>query len=398
MTHPLPDRPRRSDSPLARRAQHVMPGGITRSTVYVPPHPPYAVSGSGAVLTDHLGNQLIDCNNNYTSLIHGHSHPAIETAAMSAIRTGSAFGLPTRSEIEFAELLSQRTGFEKWRFCNSGTEAVLMLVRAARAHTGRQKIVRFAGSYHGTGDELASANTPGVPSWIEKSVLELPQGDLPALENAFAVHGDDIAVVLIDLLPNRAGLTPAEPAYIERLQSIARRYGALVAVDEVISFRLCLGGLHTEYPVQPDLISTGKLIGGGFPVGAVGGRREVLDSFDPTRTRPVMWGGTFTANPVTMAAGHVALQLYDQTAVTTLNARGNRLRADLRDAGVDTNGHGSLIRILSNDTPALWWALYDLGVLAGSNGLLSLSTAMTDEQIDSIHAAVVAAATTPAVR
>ncbi|MFC8178832.1 aspartate aminotransferase family protein [Rhodococcus sp. NPDC057297] len=389
MTHVLPDGLPGIESTLARRAHHVLPGGVTRSTVFVPPHPPYAVSGTGAVLTDNLGNELIDCNNNYTSLIHGHSRPEVETAAIDAIRNGSAFGLPTEGEVIFAETLFERTGFEKWRFCNSGTEANLMLARAARAYTGRQKIVRFTGSYHGTGDEFASTTTAGIPQSVSNSVIELPQGDINALRGAFERHGDDIAVVLIDLMPNRAGLTPADPDYVRDLQTAARNAGSLVAVDEVISFRLGYRGLHATYPIEPDLMSLGKLIGGGFPVGAIGGRRGVLECFDPRRTKSVLWGGTFTANPVTVAAGLATLDLYDEAAVSELNARGDKLRTELLEAGVRVRGQGSLIRILHDDTAALWWSLYERGVLAGSNGLLSLSTAITERQLEHVRSAVV---------
>lgn len=379
---------RSGDAELIGRARRVLPGGITRSTVFVPPHPPYAARGSGPLVHDESGNTVIDCNNNYTSLIHGHAHPVITEAVSKVIPEGSAFGLPTRSEVALADRLAQRTGQARWRFCNSGTEAVLMLIRAARAHTGRDLIVRFEGSYHGTGDEVVGSHALGVPRRIEDSVLVLPQGDRRALTDAFDSHGRQIAAVLIDLIPNRAGLHPADPDFVHELRELTTRHGALLAVDEVISFRLRPGGFHHAYEIEPDLISLGKVIGGGFPAGAVGGSAEVLSSFDPGVNGAVMWGGTFSANPVTMTAGLAALDLYDAVEVDQLNARGDRLRETLMDDGVLVRGSGSLLRIATNHPAELWWRLYERGVLAGTNGLIALSTAMTSEHVDHIRHAV----------
>lgn len=372
---------------VADRARRVLPGGNTRTTVFVPPHPPYAVRGEGAIVTDDTGHEVVDCNNNYTSLIHGHAHPEVLDEAIAAARRGTAFGLPTASEVALAEDLRERTGIEQWRFCNSGTEAVLMLLRAARAHTGRDLVVRFEGSYHGAGDALVAPDAPGV---VPGSVLVLPQRDLGALTDAMREHGERVAAVLIDLMPNRAGLVPADPAYVTALRDLTRRYGALLAVDEVITFRLGYGGLHREYGVQPDLVSVGKVIGGGFPVGAIGGRAEVLAPFVPG-PGAVAWGGTFSANPVTMAAGRTALRLYGPAEIAELNRRGDALRFRLREAGVPVHGSGSLLRLVAPDPARLWWALYRRGVLAGTNGLLALSTAMTGEHVDRVAEAVVAA-------
>jgi glutamate-1-semialdehyde 2,1-aminomutase len=341
------------------------------------------------VVVDENGHSVIDCNNNYTSLIHGHANAEILDAAFAAARQGTAFGLPTRYEVDMAEYLSERTGIQQWRFCNSGTEAVLMMLRAARAHTGRDLIIRFEGSYHGTGDEVSDQRSPGLSASTRQSVIVIPQGDLQALTDTMRRVGDTTAAILIDLIPNRAGLQPAEPEFVNELRKLADRHGALLAIDEVISLRLHWGGFHKHYGVRPDLISAGKIIGGGFPAGALGGSSEILKSFRPGGGRSVMWGGTFTANPVTMAAGLTAMQLYDKAAVADLNAAGNHLRTRLQSAGVPVNGHGSLLRLQTTDMPSLWWKLYDHGVLTGTNGLLALSTAMTEDNLRHIHDAVV---------
>jgi glutamate-1-semialdehyde 2,1-aminomutase len=369
---------------LFARARAVMPGGNTRSTLFVAPHPPYAVSGSGAEVVDSDGHRTIDCNNNYTALIHGHADSEILAAATDAAARGSAFGLPTAYEVEMAELLRSRTGLQRWRFCNSGTEAVMMLLRGARAYTGRDLIVRFEGSYHGTYDGVVGGQAAGVPNAVADTFLVLPQDDIEALDAAMRAHGHQVAAVFIDLMPNRAGLHPVSAEFVRRAAELAAEHGALLAVDEVITFRLGAAGLHRRYGITPDLVSLGKVIGGGFAVGALGGRADVLDTFSPLGDGAVSWGGTFSANPVTMAAGLVALRKFTDSHIDALNAHGDRLRETLTEAGIEVRGSGSLLRIATSDTKRLWWNLYRAGVLAGTNGLLALSTAMTDEHLDAI--------------
>ncbi|MCW2499219.1 MAG: hemL [Frankiales bacterium] len=373
---------------LRDRARQVMPGGNTRSTLFVSPHPPYAVKGVGCRVVDAQGHEVIDCNNNYTALLHGHAHPELVSVAQAAVAEGSAFGLPTESEVAFAELLRDRTGLPSWRFCNSGTEAVMMAVRGARAYTGRDLIVRFSGSYHGTYDAVVDVSAPGVPGDVKDSVLTLPQGDEPAFREAMRLHGSTVAAVLIDLMPNRAGLRPAAQPFVDLVRAETTKHGALLVIDEVITLRLGLGGLQRQYGVVPDMTTVGKIIGGGFPAGGVGGRREVLDAFSPLGQGTVSWGGTFSANPVTMRTGAAALRMFNQAALDALNARGDGLRTRLQERGVKVSGSGSLVRLLLADAEPAWWRLYERGVLVGTNGLMALSTAMDDADVDAVHDAV----------
>lgn len=378
--------------PLADRARAVMPAGNTRTTVFVPPTPPFAQSGSGAWVTDQLGHRVIDCNNNYTALIHGHADPHVLDAVSGVIGSGTAFGLPTATEVALAEHLAERTSLDRWRFSNSGTEAVMTALRGARAYTGRDKILRFSGSYHGTTDAVVDAAAPGVPHSISESVVVVEQGDQAGFDAALAAHGDDLAAVLIDLMPNRAGLRPADPEFVSHVRSATSARGILMIVDEVITFRLGVGGLHSTYEIEPDLVTLGKVIGGGFPVGALGGRAEVMDVFNPTASRSVGWGGTFSANPITMTAGLVALQHYGAEQVAALNRLGDDLRARLTSLGVAVSGRGSLSRIRESVDPGeLWWRLYQSGVMAGTNGLLALSTPMTNDDVVLIADAVATA-------
>jgi glutamate-1-semialdehyde 2,1-aminomutase len=380
------------DEELRRRAEHVMVRGNTRSTLFVAPGPPYAVRGDGAHIVDRAGNRVIDANNNYTSLIHGHGRAEITSAVADMLANGTAFGLPTETEVDLAELLAGRTGHERWRFSNSGTEAVMTAVRAARAFTGRDVLIRFEGSYHGTADSVVSRTAPGVTDGTRADVIELPQGDGEAFERVMAEHGERVAAVLVDLMPNRAGLVPASSEFVALLRRVSREVGALLIIDEVISLRLAVGGLAARYGAEPDLVTAGKIIGGGFPVGAVGGRADVLAVFDPAADRHVGWGGTFSANPVTMTAGRIAMDLFDDASVAALNAKGERVRSALTDAGIAVTGYGSLMRVRETADPhRLWWACYGRGLLIGTNGLIALSTAMQDDTLDHLTSAVVGA-------
>jgi glutamate-1-semialdehyde 2,1-aminomutase len=373
----------------AARARAVMPGGNNRTTLHVPPSPPFAVRGEGCRVTDQLGHVVLDCNNNYTSLIHGHAQPDVIRAATAQAPLGTAFGLPTPHEVALAELLAARTGLPQWRFSNSGSEAVMTAVRAARAHTGRDLLVRFEGSYHGTYDAVVAGSAPGVPAAAAAASLALPQGDRAAVDAVMADRGSQVAAVLLDLMPNRAGLVPADPGFVEHLRAVTRRHGALLVVDEVITFRLAEGGLHTRYGIEPDLVTVGKIIGGGFPVGGVGGSAEVMAVFDPDRPG-VAWGGTFSGNPISMVAGLEAMRRYDPAAVEALNSLGDRLRDTLAGAGVAVSGSGSLARIREDlPGPALWWDFYLAGLLTGTNGLLALSTPMTPEDVDRVAEIIV---------
>jgi glutamate-1-semialdehyde 2,1-aminomutase len=389
---PEPKRPpvdgaRGSDALHARALAH-LPGANTRTTVYVAPHPPYARSGSGYVVWDEDGHELIDLQNNYTSLIHGHAHPGVTAAAVAAIQDGTAFGLPTRHEIALAAELGARVpAGERWRFANSGTEAVMIAIRAARAYTGRDAILRFDGAYHGAYDAVVAAGAPGIPASVAGDVVVAPVGDADALLTALEAHGERLAAVLLDTVPSRAGLRPADPDYVALLRAETERRGILLICDEVLTFRLGLSGAHGRYGLRPDLVTVGKLIGGGFPVGAVGGREDIMAVFDPRRPGAVGHGGTFSANPVTLRAGLAALEWWDESEIQRLNRLGDGLRAALRAQGWTVSGLGSLLRIHAPDPAALWWQLYGAGVLIAVHGLACLSTPMDAAVVERVEAA-----------
>ena len=373
----------RASRALFDRALQCMPGGNTRSTLYVPPSPPYAARGQGWQLEDVDGNRLIDLHGCYTVLVHGHAHPAIVEAATAAVASGTCFGLPSAADIELAEHLQARQpSLERVRFTNSGTEAVMMAVRGARAYTGRDGVLRFEGCYHGSYDVVMADGGRGRPASLEASVISVPWGDARGFVRALEEHGERLACVLMDLMPNRAGLVPASSEFVRLVREETEARGIVWIVDEVITFRLAYGGLQDLYDPVPDLTTLGKIIGGGFPVGAFGGRKDIMGVFDPRQPAAVDHGGTFSANPVTMAAGLAALALLDGPAIARINLLGDGLREQLRGLGYTVNGQGSLLRIVGHeDLSALWWRLYRAGLLIARNGLMSISTVMDEEVI-----------------
>jgi glutamate-1-semialdehyde 2,1-aminomutase len=369
---------------LFERARRVLPGGNTRTTLFVPPYPPYAARGEGYELVDADGHRLIDLHANYTSLVHGHAHPAIVEAASEAVRDGTAFGLPTEAEIEVAEELCDRVrGLERVRFTSSGTEAVMMAIRAARASTGRDGLLRFDGAYHGTADPVASDISPGVPEGVARDVVVVPFDDVEAFRAAIDERGEELACVLLDLMPNRVGLRQASEGFARAVRDETRTRGILLVADEVITFRLAPGGVHELYGLDPDLVTLGKIVGGGFPIGAFGGRADVMAVFDPSRAEPVPHGGTFSANPVAMRAGLAALRLLDAGEVERINALGERLRMALAARGIEAVGRGSLLQLPLDGVDA-WRRLYAEGVLVAPIGLGAVSTPMDEAVIDEV--------------
>lgn len=384
------------------RAFRVFPGGTTRGLTAMFPPLPRVVRGSGYTVTGESGRRWIDLNNNFTALIHGHAHPNVVTATVDAVRDGSSFGMPTTAEIDLAELLLSRlTWADKVRFCNSGTEAVMTALRLSRAATGRTKVVLPTPSYHGSADPmlvaLGDASSHGVPDGVRGSLVLVPPADPAALDAAFAEHGGDLAVLVLDLVPARSGARPLEHAYVQHARELTRRYGALLLIDEVVSLRHHVSGMAAgHYGIEPDLTTVGKIIGGGLPVGALLGTEDLMAHLDPRIVPSVFHGGTFSGNPATMRAGLAAMQAYDVDAVKRLVALGDRLRARLlptaQALGWDVTGFGSSIKFVHReaDEPPnwrerLWWEAQDRGVLLIPGQLSGcLSSPMTEDVVDGV--------------
>ncbi len=423
-----PGRPASRSEALYETAKRLMPGGVSRNTVLRSPHPIYAAYGKGARVTDIEGVTRIDFSNNMTSLIHGHAHPAIVAAVTEQLAKGSAFALATEIEVRYAEhLCSRNSGFEMVRFVNSGTEAVMCCVKAARAFTGRAKIAKVEGAYHGLydfvevsqtakpanwGDPASPLSVPvaeGTPTGVLDDVVVIPFNDPEAALAILDHHKDELACVLVDPLPHRAGLVPATSEFISALRDWTQRHGTLLVFDEVITFRSGYGGAQEWYDVQPDLTAMGKIIGGGFPVGALAGRREVMDVMDPLAARvrfPL--SGTFSANPVTMTAGLASMELFDREAVARVNQLADRARTGIAEAIRDSGaaacvtGGGSMLRVhMKAQQPrnyreafmgpeestlvrSLLEHLLGEGFLMINTGTAAISTAMTERDIDDL--------------
>jgi glutamate-1-semialdehyde 2,1-aminomutase len=414
---------------LFARAQGVLPGGNSRTTVYMAPYPPYAATGDGCWITDVEGDRRLDCLNNYTALIHGHAHPAIVEAATRRLAQGASFPLPTPEEIDLAAVLCERLpSAERVRFTNSGSEAVMIAIKGARAFTGRPRIAKFEGAYHGSYDyaEVSLASTAdnwgslaapastaysrGTPPAVLEDVVVLPFNRTEEAVARIEHEARHLAAVLVDPVPNRIGLVPARTEFLKAVRDVTHRHGIVLIFDEVISFRVGYRGAQGTLGVTPDMTTLGKIIGGGFPVGAVAGRAEVMAVFDPTRGAPpaAPHGGTFNANPVTMAAGLAAMQLLTPDAFTRLDELGAKLRAALDDcfsqAAVPgrVTGLGSLFRVHPIDreltdyrstrtTPVegerlvrLVRRLMEHGVLMSVTGLGCLSTPMGDAELEGL--------------
>jgi glutamate-1-semialdehyde 2,1-aminomutase len=331
-----------------------MPGGNTRHSVALAPYPIYARSGSGCRVTDVEGEERVDFLNNYTSLILGHAHPQVTAAVQVRAVLGTAFTMPTPEEVELAELITSRVAYvEQIRFCNSGTEAVMLAVKAARAFTGRTKIAKFEGAYHGMydyaevsegptpdvwgeADAPASITEPGTPESVARDVIVLPWNRQEDCRKLIAQNKTELAAVLFDPMPLGIGMIAPRPGFLPWLREETERHGILLIADEVLNFRLAYHGACHAYGITPDLATFGKIIGGGFPVGAVAGSRRVMSVFDHTGALKVHHGGTFNANPVTLVAGLETMRLMTPEAFDRLNGLGEYVRDRLRRLFHDT--------------------------------------------------------------
>jgi glutamate-1-semialdehyde 2,1-aminomutase len=427
MSHSLPN-----SAALFERASHVLPGGVSRNTVLRGTHPIYVKEAKGVTVTDVDGIQRLDFSNNMSSLIHGHADPAIVAAVTEQLGRGTAFTLATEAEILFAEHMCGRSpNFDKIRFVNSGTEAVMTGIKAARAFTGRAKIAKVEGAYHGVYDyvEVSQGSTPanwgaqdrpnavplaeGTPDGVVKDVIVIPFDDSEAAIAILDDHRDSIACILVDPMPHRAGLAPIAAPFVQALRQWADDNGALLMFDEVVTFRSEVGGMQERLNIPADLTTMAKMIGGGFPVGALAGRHDVMDVFvKGERGLRLPLAGTFSANPVTMIAGRVAMERFDAKAVARLNSLGDYARDSLvqaikaAGAPASVTGTGSLLRLHlkpnaptdyrsahmngeeAKATAAFIDALYDNGIVLVHTCTAALSTPMERAHIDRLAESV----------
>ena len=417
-----------ADTPESARrqaeAERWLPGGSSRGTAFFAPHPHFIERGEGHYVEDADGNRLLDFMINATSLILGHAHPDVTRAIQERAALGTAFTGPTDEQVRMARLLAERVpSVDSIRFTNSGTEGTMMAIRAARAFTGREKIAKFEGGYHGAHEYVSVSvrpplekldpsgptpipEHPGMPKSVLEQVIVLPYNDLDWCERVLRENAADVACLIMEPVVSSFGYLPGETGFLRGLRDLTEELGIVLIYDEVQSFRIAPGGAQEALGVTPDMTSFGKIIGGGTPVGAFGGRAEIMELFDPTKGAPIAHAGTFNANPVTMAAGEAVMTRLTPDVYVRMNALGDQLRAKLRavfdefEVEARVTGIGSLFGIhftsedirdyravvRSNQTMrrALFMGLLNEGVLLQTGAAGALTALTTESEIDAL--------------
>jgi glutamate-1-semialdehyde 2,1-aminomutase len=406
---------------LFAQAQNLMPGGVNspvRNFGRVGGHPVFMARGSGSKVYDADGNEYIDYLGSWGPLILGHSHPAVVEALKQACEQGTSFGTPTEAELKLAELVKEAyPSIELVRMVNSGTEATMSATRVARGYTGRDLVVKFEAGYHGHGDSFliqagsgaatfGIPDSPGVPADLAKLTINVPYNDSEAIRQTLSDRGEDIACVIIEPVAGNMGMIPPVEGFLETIREETEKRGIILIFDEVITgFRIAFGGAQERFGIQADMTCLGKIIGGGLPVGAYGGRRDIMESVAPVGA--VYQAGTLSGNPLAMTAGCETVKQLKEPGVydrlETLGARlGDGLRAATQEAGLDASltRVGSMMctfftdqKVTSYDSASssdaniygkYFWNMLDRGVYLAPSRLETgfVSLAHTEEDID----------------
>lgn len=359
---------------LYTEAQHFIPGGVNspvRAFNGVGGTPLFIERANGAYIYDVDGKAYIDYVGSWGPMVLGHNHPAIRTAVIKAVEKGLSFGAPTADEVEMAKFVTELVpSMDMVRMVNSGTEATMSAIRLARGYTARDKIIKFEGCYHGHADcllvkagsgalTIGQPNSPGVPADFARHTLTCTYNDLSSVREAFEKHPHDIACIIVEPVAGNMNCIPPSADFLPGLRALCDEFGALLIIDEVMTgFRVALGGAQAHYDVEPDLTCLGKIIGGGMPVGAFGGRSEIMEKLAPTG--PVYQAGTLSGNPIAMAAGLACLHEIAQpgvhqrlTELTDMLADG--LCEKAREAGIPfvVNHVGGMLGLFFTDAPAV---------------------------------------------
>jgi glutamate-1-semialdehyde 2,1-aminomutase len=378
-------------------ARRHLPGGDSRSTLFYPPYPAVLDRGEGCRVWDLDGNDLLDFTGNHSILVHGYHHPAVTDAIRRQLEKGTCFPGPTEPQLGLARHLVERiASLELVRFTNSGTEAVMMALRGARRFTGRRMVAKLEGGFHGTAEDVMGS--------VHPDLVLLPADDADAAAGILERRRDEIAALLVEPVQGSAGMIPLDAGFLRAMREATRRLGIVLVFDEVVSLRVSHGGAEEHYDIRPDMTCLGKLIGGGLPLGAFGGRREIMALFDPSHGAPAIpHPGSYNANPVSLASGLATLELLTREAVDGLNRMGDRLRAELARvfgaAGIPVaiTGLGSLFGIHLTDREVrtirdaasgdaalrhrIFLGLYNEGILLDPRGVGTLSTAIGEGEV-----------------
>ena len=393
---------------LHARASAVMPGGNTRTILYTAPFPIRVREAEGARITDVDGHSYLDLLGEYSAGLYGHSHPTIRKAVSEALQTGLNLGAHHGREVDFAEAVTRRFNLDLVRFTNSGTEANMMALAAARCFTGRTKIMPMLGGYHGGTLYFSNGASP-VNAPFDCVLGHF--NDMQTTRELVAQHAGDLAAVIIEPMLGGGGCLPADPEFLAMVREETARRGIVLIFDEVMTSRLHPGGLSAHFDIEPDLKTLGKYIGGGMSIGAFGGKRSIMEQFDPSKPNALPHAGTFNNNTLTMTAGHAALtEIFTPEACLALNARGDRLREGLNElfmryqAPLRATGMGSMLTLhpLAGDVrvPAdaakadrrlkqlLYLDLLERGFYIAERGFMALSLLVTDEDCQHLIGAV----------
>ena len=411
---------------LQTDAERVLPGGSSRGTAYFAPYPFFAERGEGHYVEDVDGNRYLDFMLNATSLILGHGNASIAEALSEQARRGTAFSTPTTAQIRLADALCGRIpSMDTMRFTNSGTEGTLMAIRAAWSFTGKTKLAKFEGGYHGAHEHVAVSvytpsarldpagpravpEYPGQPTGVGADVIVLPYNDLEACTRILRAHTAEVGCLIMEPIVSNFGYLAGDPAFLRGMRALTRELGIVMVYDEVQSLRVAPGGAQDLYGVTPDLTCLGKIIGGGLPVGAFGGRRDIMAQYDPTVAGGARIGhaGTFNANPMTLVAGEVVMKSLTPQVYERMNALGETLRQRLRGALADlgvpaqVTGVGSLFGVHFTDRPirnhrdvltgdaqmarAVYTGLLNEGVLVQTKVAGALGIMTREQEVDTL--------------
>jgi len=401
-------------------ATRVLPGGDSRIATFYYPYPIFLDKGNGCRITDIDGNEYLDFHNCYTALIHGHAYPPVVEATREVVgKFATSLGAPTTLITEWAETLCKRVeSVETVRFCNSGSEAGMMAMRTARAFTGRNKILKIEGGYNGAYDTVVHPpNSAGLPKSVQTDQLTVPFNDKEAASRVIHENKDELACMVVEGMMGAAGQIPPQNGYLEYLRKTTQENGVLLVLDEVMCFRLDYGGIQRIYGIKPDLTMFGKIIGGGFPVGGWGGRKEIMELFDPIKGKELIQespglpamarlfhGGTFNANPVVATAGRIMLEHLTEKEIERINRLGESLAAGIKSIFSNlkiksqVTGLGSLLNLHFTQESVVDFktaqtgrkelmhlvhlGLLERGIFIPARGLFALSTQIGEKEID----------------
>jgi len=414
---------------MHKEARRFLPGGDTRSVTFYRPFPTFMERGEGCRLYDVDGNTYIDMVNNMTSLVLGHAHPKVTAAVIEQVKRGSVYSSPVEIQTKLGEIICSRLpSAEKVRFCNSGTEATIGAIRLARAYTKRYKIVKMEGGYHGSHDLVEISIKPplekvgpierpngvpedeSIPPSVVNDCIIAPFNRGEIAERIITQHKGELGAVIIEPVQGSCGMIPPDPHFLRAVRGVTSRYKIPLIFDEVVSLRLARGGCQEIYEVVPDITALGKIIGGGYPVGAIAGREEFMDLFSPLNSDFLGHSGTFNGNPVTMAAGVATLNELTVSEIDRINKLGETLRMHimnvLEEIGIDAQvtGVGSLAQIHFTKEEVKDWRsaatgrldirtllhllLMERGIFAATRGMFNLSTPMGENEIKEVRTAV----------